>query len=84
MLEWCRSYSADCPGAKSISYVLIMWQMMAIDLQPFSIVSDVGFCHLLAELEPRTDFSEVLIRTRKSQAKNFRAFEFCQLHKSNH
>ena len=37
MLEWCRSYSADCPGAKSISYVLIMWQMMAIDLQPLAL-----------------------------------------------
>ena len=28
-------------------------EMVATDLQPFSIVRDVGFCHLLAELEPR-------------------------------
>ena len=40
---------------------------MATDLQPFSIVSDVGFCCLLAEFEPRyilpsrRHFSEVLI-----------------------
>ena len=27
--------------------------MIAIDLQPFSIVEDVGFCRLIADLEPR-------------------------------
>ena len=41
--------------------------MIAIDLQPFSVVSDVGFEHLLAEMEPRyvlpsrRHFSKVLI-----------------------
>ena len=41
--------------------------MMAIDLQPFSVVEDVGFRRLMAELEPRyvlpsrQYFSEVLI-----------------------
>ena len=41
--------------------------MMVIDLQPFSVVEDVGFHHLMAELEHRyvlpswQYFSEVLI-----------------------
>ena len=41
--------------------------MICTDLQPFSIVSDLGFERLLAELEPRyvlpncRQFSEVLI-----------------------
>ena len=44
-------YHIDHPRAKAITNRVA--EMMAIDLQPFSIVSDVGFCHLLAELEPR-------------------------------
>ena len=86
MVERCKSYSADRPRAKAITNHVA--EMMATDLQPLSIVSDVGFCRLLAELEPRyvlpscRHFSEVLIPEMncKSQAKSFRDFEYCQLH----
>ena len=38
--------------------------MIAVDLQPFSVVEDVGFCCLMAELEPRyvlPSLSEIII-----------------------
>ena len=50
-IERCKSYSARHPRAKAIIYHVA--EMMATDLQLFSAVSDVGFCCLLAELEPR-------------------------------
>ena len=65
MVEKCRAYSANNSRAKTITYRVA--EMICTDLQPFSIVSDVGFEHLLAELEPRyvlpsrRQFSEVLI-----------------------
>ena len=48
IVERRKSYSADHPRAKAITNRLA--EMMDTDLQPFSIVSDVGFCCLLAEL----------------------------------
>ena len=48
IVERRKSYSADHPKAKAISNRLA--DMMDTNLQPFSIVSDVGFCCLLAEL----------------------------------
>ena len=65
IVERCKSYSADHTRAKAITNCVA--EMMATDLQPFSIVSDVGFCRLLAEFEPRyvlpsrQHLSEVLI-----------------------
>ena len=65
MVEKCRAYSANNSRAKTITYRVA--EMICTDLQPFSIVSDVGFEHLLAELElryvlpSRRQFSEVLI-----------------------
>ena len=82
IVERCKSYSTDHPRAKAITNRVA--GMMATDRQPFSIVSDVGFCRLLAELEPR--YASTLFRSSytrnacKSQEKNFRDFEFCQLH----
>ena len=51
IIERCKSYSAGHPRAKAIIYRVA--EMMATDLQSFSAVSDVGFCCLLTELEPR-------------------------------
>ena len=51
IVERCKSYSADHPRAKAITNRLA--EMMGTDLQPFSIVSDVGFCCLLVDLKPR-------------------------------
>ena len=51
IIEKCKSYSVGQPRAKAIIYRVA--EMMATDPQPFSTVSDVGFCCLLAELEPR-------------------------------
>ena len=65
IVEKRTAYSANHPRAKAITYRVA--EMIATDLQPFSIVSDVGFERLLAELEPRyvlpsrRQFSEVLI-----------------------
>ena len=51
MVEKCTAYSVNNPRAKAITYHVA--EMICNDLQPFSIVSDVGFECLLAELEPR-------------------------------
>ena len=51
IVERYKSYSANHPRAKAVTNRVA--EMMATDLQHFSIVSDVGFCHLLAEREPR-------------------------------
>ena len=51
IVERHKSYSADHPRVKAITNHVA--EMMATDLQPFSIISGVGFCRLLAELEPR-------------------------------
>ena len=65
MVEKCTAYSANNSRAKVITYRVA--EMICTDLQPFSIVSDVGFEYLLAELEhryvlpSRQQFSEVLI-----------------------
>ena len=65
MVEKHTAYSANNRRAKAITYRVA--EMICTDLQPFSIVSDVGFERLLAELEPRYVlpsrrlFSEVLI-----------------------
>ena len=65
MIERRSPYSANHPRAKAITYRVA--EMIATDLQPFSVVSDVGFEHLLAEMEPRyvlpsrQHFSEILI-----------------------
>ena len=65
MVEKRTAYSANHPRAKAITYHVA--EMICTDLQPFSVVSDIGFGHLLAELEPRyvlpsrRQFSEVLI-----------------------
>ena len=51
IVKRCKNYSADYPRAKAITNHVA--EMMATDLQLFSIVIDVGFCRLLAEHEPR-------------------------------
>jgi len=60
-----KLYAPDHPRAKGITHRIA--EMIAVDLQPFSVVEDVGFCRLMAELEPRyvlpsqRYFSEVII-----------------------
>ena len=51
IVEKHKGYSTDYPRTKAITNYVT--EMMATGLQPFNIVSDVGFCCLLAELEPR-------------------------------
>ena len=46
-----KKTSPDYPCTKELTYRLAV--MIAIDLQPFSIVEDVGFRQLVAALEPR-------------------------------
>ena len=50
LAERKKPLSPDHPRAKELTYRLAV--MIAIDLQPFSI-EDVGFCQLVAALEPR-------------------------------
>ena len=51
LAERKRPYSIDHPRAKSITYRIA--EMIAVDFQPFSLVKDIGFCRLMAEIEPR-------------------------------
>ena len=51
LAERRKPFLPDHPRAKELTYRLA--EMIAIDLQPFSIVEDVGFCRLMADLEPR-------------------------------
>ena len=51
LAERKKPLSPDHPRAKELTYRLAV--MIAIDLQPFSIVEDVGFRQLVAALEPR-------------------------------
>ena len=46
-----KPFPSNHPCAKELTYCLA--EMIAINLQPFSIVEDVSFCRLMAELEPR-------------------------------
>lgn len=65
LLDRQKPYSIDHPRAKVLSHRIA--EIMAVDLQPFSIVNDPGFCRLMKEAEPRyvipsrKYFSEVLI-----------------------
>ena len=51
LAERKKPLSPDHPRAKELTYRLAV--MIAIDLQPFSIVEDVGFRQPVAALEPR-------------------------------
>lgn len=51
LAERRKPFPPDHPRAKELTYRVA--EMIAIDLQPFSIVEDVGFCRLIADLEPR-------------------------------
>ena len=50
-------------------------EMIAVDLQPFSIVGDVGFCRFMSEVEPRYAlpsrryFSESVIPSIRAKVK---------------
>ena len=65
LLDKQKPYSIDNPRSKLLSHRIA--EMMAVDLQPFSIVDDPGFCRLMKAAEPRyvipsrKYFSEVLI-----------------------
>jgi len=65
MIERRSPYSANHPRTKAITFRVA--EMIAADLQPFSVVSDVEFECLLAKMEPRyvlpshQHFSKVLI-----------------------
>ena len=65
LIEKQKPYSIDHPRAKAISFRIA--EMIAVDLQPFSVVEDPGFCRLMKELEPRYSlpsrryFSDVII-----------------------
>ena len=69
-----KPYSIDHPRAKSITSHIA--EMMAVDLQPFSIVDNIGFCRLMALIEPRYTlpsrryFSEVMIPAIYSKVKH--------------
>ena len=51
LTEKRKPYAADHPRAKVITQRIA--EMIAVDLQPFSIVGDVGFCRFMAEVEPK-------------------------------
>ena len=51
LAEKRKPYGPVHPRAKGITHRIA--EMIAVDLQPFSVVEDVGFCCLMAELEPR-------------------------------
>ena len=51
LTEKRKPYAADHPRAKVITQRIA--EMIAVDLQPFSIVGNVGFCRFMAEVEPR-------------------------------
>ena len=51
LAERKKPLSPNHPRMKELTYRLVV--MIAIDLQPFSIVEDVGFRQLVAALEPR-------------------------------
>ena len=68
LFERQRPYSLDHYKSKELSYCIIrIAEMMAVDLQPFSLVEDPGFCRLMREADPRyiipsrRYFSDVLI-----------------------
>lgn len=46
-----KPYAYDHPCAQRLTHRIA--EMIAIDLQPFSVVEDTGFNRLMAELEPR-------------------------------
>ena len=46
-----KPYPSDHPHAKLLTYCVA--EMISIDLQPFSVVKDTGFIHLVAELDSR-------------------------------
>ena len=70
LFERQRPYSLDHYKSKALSYHIA--EMMAVDLQPFSLVEDQGFCRLMREADPRyiipsrRYFSDVLKFTPKS------------------
>ena len=51
LAERRKPFSPDHPHAKELTYRVA--EMIAINLQPFSVVEDVGFSQLIALLEPR-------------------------------
>ena len=50
LFERQRPYSLDHYKSKALSYCIA--EMMAVDLQPFSLVEDQGFCRLMREADP--------------------------------
>ena len=74
LAERKKPFPPDHPRAKEITHRLA--EMIAIDLQPFSIVEDIGFCRLMANLEPRYSLpsrrylSEVVIPEIHSNVKH--------------
>ena len=60
-----KQYSIDHPRAKALSYRIA--EMIAVDLQPLSVVEDTGFCRVMKLAEPRyvipsrRHFSDVII-----------------------
>ena len=52
LAERKKLFSVDHPHAKEINHHLAGMGIV-IDLQPFSVVEDIGFCRLMANLEPR-------------------------------
>lgn len=51
LFERQRPYSLDHCKSKALSYCIA--EMMALDLQPFSLVEDPGSCPLMREVDPR-------------------------------
>ena len=74
LAEKRKPYGPDHPRAKGITHRIA--EMIAVDLQPFSVVEDVDFCRLMAELEPRyvlpsrRYFSEVIIPSMHANVKH--------------
>ena len=50
LAEKRKPYAADHPCAKVITQRIA--EMIAVDMQPFSIVGDVGLCRFMVEVEP--------------------------------
>ena len=73
LTEKRKPYAADHPRAKVITQRIA--EMIAVDMQPFSIVGDVGFCRFMAEVEPwyallsRRYFSESVIPSIHAKVK---------------
>ena len=82
LAEKRKPYAADHPRAKAITERIA--EMMAVDLQPFSMVDDIGFCRFMGEVEPRyalpsrRHFSESVIPSIHAKVK----YQVCELLRS--